>query len=360
MSYRFGPVDDPEKFRFAEGQGLFKGNAKCRLGPMALKVLAYLLKHPNAMKSPEMIANHIHGPDWSGNAENFAYTYICQIRRVLDHDGNDQAITSERGLGYEFRWKVLDDSTPSLAVLAFTIRGNESEEYFADGLTDDLTDTLMKSPDLLVGAHGSAHQIKDDKNRDYRTIGERLGVGFLVEGNIEQSGTSVRVFAKLINARSGAVVWSGKYDRQLTDVFAVRDEIANAICQALRVKLTKGSVSVPEYLPNTDAHEAFSKGRHQFYKYRKEPSALAEEHFKEATKLDHRWAAPHAFLAYELFNSGILGWRSLAEVKPLAQSEAREALKLHDSEPMAHMVLGRLQHCKSTTGKGRRPISGLR
>jgi TolB-like protein/Tfp pilus assembly protein PilF len=341
VNCRFGPTNDPEKYRLVEGDGLYKGTSKCTLGPTALKVLVYLLEHPDVMKTPEMIAAHIHGKHWHGNAEYFAYTYVSQIRRALEK--RDDAITVERTLGYKFNWKVLDDAPPSVAVLPFKIRGNQSDEDFADGLTDDLTDTLMRCRSLSVGAHASARQFEDDANRDYHSIGKELGVEFLAEGTIEQSGKHVRVFAKLIRARNGAVFWRDKYDRELNDVkdiFAVRDEIATAIAQALHVKLGRSKNSVPEYVPNTEAREAFSKGRHQFYKYRKDRSALAEEHFKDATRLDPQWAPPHSFLAYELFNSGILGWRSLAEIEPIARAEAQAALTLDDSEPIAHMVLG--------------------
>jgi TolB-like protein/Tfp pilus assembly protein PilF len=335
---RFGPTNDPERYRFVEGQGLFRGKSRCSLASTALKVLAYLTEHPEVWKSNEKIAHHVHGQDWAGDAATFAYTYISQIRRELADDNVDTAISSERGLGYRFNWKLLEDGPPALAVLPFTTRGSESEEFFADGLTDDLTDTLMKS--FKVAAHGSAHQFRDDKNRDYRTIGDQLGVRFLVEGNIERSGNQIRVFAKLISAQNADVVWHGKYDKEVTDKFTIRDEIANAICKELRVKLSERRNLVPQHAPNTEAREAFSKGRHEFYKYSKVPSSLAAEHFEQATGLDARWAAPHSFLAYELFNSGILGWRRLAEVEQSARAYAEKALRLHDSEPMAHMVLG--------------------
>ncbi len=148
--------------------------------------------------------------------------------------------------------------------------------------------------------------------------------------------------AELIRAADGAHRWSQRYDRELTDVFAVQDEIAAAITGALRVNLTR--VATRPHEPNLPAYEAFLKARHQFPLRRgitlEVASARCEDYFKQAVALDPQWADPHAALGRQYFFLGVLGLRPLSEMVPFARAEARKALELLPSEPNAHAVLG--------------------
>jgi serine/threonine-protein kinase len=144
----------------------------------------------------------------------------------------------------------------------------------------------------------------------------------------------------LIHATDGTHLWSQRFDRELTDVFAVQDEIAAAIAGALRLKLTGKPATGRPHEPNLPAYEAFLKGRHHSYRYSPEAFARAEDYYKQAIALDPQWAGPHSALGYQYFLLGGVGLHPMIEMAPLARAEARKALELLPSEPMAHAVLG--------------------
>src|SRR4029077_3315276 len=126
---------------------------------------------------------------------------------------------------------------PSIAVLPFANLSSDKEnEYFSDGLAEEIINVLARLPRLTVIARTSAFAFKD-KADDIRRIASTLGVGHVLEGSVRRSGNRLRVTAQLIAARTGGHVWSDKYDRELTDVFAIQDEIAQAIAAALEVNL---------------------------------------------------------------------------------------------------------------------------
>jgi tetratricopeptide (TPR) repeat protein len=161
-----------------------------------------------------------------------------------------------------------------------------------------------------------------------------------LEGSVRRAANRLRVTAQLIHAADGTHLWSQRYDREMTDVFAVQDEIAAAIVGALQVKLTAKSPRARTHEPNLPAYEAVLKGRHQSYKSSPESYARAEEYFKQAIALDPQWADPHSVLAWQYFSFGMMGVRPLSEMVPLARGEVRKALELLPSEPVAHFVLG--------------------
>jgi len=133
--------------------------------------------------------------------------------------------------------KVPAQSDKSIAVLPFVNMSEEaSNEYFSDGISEELLNLLAKIPEIRVIGRTSSFQFKD-KNEDLRVIGEMLGVANILEGSVRKSGNTVRVTAQLINAEDGAHLWSDTYDRNLDDVFKVQDEIAEAVVSVLKVKL---------------------------------------------------------------------------------------------------------------------------
>jgi len=144
----------------------------------------------------------------------------------------------------------------------------------------------------------------------------------------------------LIHAADGTHLWSQRYDRELTDVFAVQDEIAAAIVGALQVKLAPKSPTARTHEPNLPAYEAFLKGRQQHSKQSLEAFARAEEYFKQAIALDPHWAVPHSYLGRLYFALGFYILRPPSEMVPLARAEARKSLELFPSEPIAHALLG--------------------
>ncbi|HKZ78193.1 MAG TPA: hypothetical protein VJ124_07685 [Pyrinomonadaceae bacterium] len=227
----------------------------------------------------------------------------------------------------------------SIAVLPFVNLSNDADnEYFSDGLAEDILNVLAHIPGLKVTARTSCFAFRG-KEQDIRQIAEALDVKTILEGSVRRAGSRIRVSAQLINAADGYRLWSERYDRELTDVFEVQDEIATAIAGALQLKLT-GEIAARQHEPNLPAYEAFLRGRHQYCRFSPEAFASAEEYFKEAVALDQRWADPRSALGDLYFTLGFYGWRPLDEMIPLARDAARTALELLPSDPMAHAVLG--------------------
>jgi TolB-like protein/tetratricopeptide (TPR) repeat protein/predicted Ser/Thr protein kinase len=229
---------------------------------------------------------------------------------------------------------------PSIAVLPFAnMSRGADDEYFSDGLAEEIINALTQVAGLKVIARTSAFAFKG-KNEDIRRIAEALGVTSVLEGSVRRAGNHLRVTAQLIHAADGTHLWSQRYDREMTDVFAVQDEIAAAITGTLQVKLTGRPVTARTFEPNLPAYEAFLRGRQQSYKLSPEAHALAEEHFKRAIALDPQWADPHSYLGRVYFSLGFYGLRPSTEMVAVARAEARKALELLPFEPIAHALLG--------------------
>ena len=153
--------------------------------------------------------------------------------------------------------------TPSIAVLPFTnMSGDPEQEYFADGITDDIITDLSKIAGLLVIARNSSFAYKG-RSIDIRTIGRELGVRSVLEGSIRRAGNRVRITAQLINAANGVHLWAERYDRDLTDIFAVQDEVTRHIVNALKIKLTSDEAVRIACIPtnSSEAHDLFLRGR---------------------------------------------------------------------------------------------------
>jgi adenylate cyclase len=152
---------------------------------------------------------------------------------------------------------------PSIAVLPFNnMSGDPEQEYFSDGITEDIITDLSKIAGLLVIARNSSFAYKG-KNPDIRTVGRDLGVRSVLEGSIRRAGNRVRITAQLINAANGAHLWAERYDRDLTDIFAVQDDVTRRIVDALKVKLTLAEAANIAETPtnNLAAHDLFLRGR---------------------------------------------------------------------------------------------------
>jgi eukaryotic-like serine/threonine-protein kinase len=232
------------------------------------------------------------------------------------------------------------EQQPSIAVLPFANMSRDADdEYFSDGLAEEILNVLAHIPGLKVTARTSSFAFRG-KEQDITKIAEKLRVRTILAGSVRRAGSRIRVTSQLINGVDGYHLWSERYDRELTDVFAVQDEIAAAIARALQVKLTGKPATTP-HEPNLPAYEAFLKAQHHSHKRSLGvPAARAEEYYKQAIALDPKWAAPHSALGSLYFILGAVGLRPLSEMAALARAEARKALELLPSEPKAHALLG--------------------
>lgn len=230
---------------------------------------------------------------------------------------------------------------PSIAVLPFANMSDDKEQdYFSDGLAEEIINLLAQVSGLKVIARTSAFAFRG-KEQDVRGIAETLGVSTILEGSVRRSGNRIRVTAQLINASDGSHLWSERYDRELRDIFSVQDEISAAIAKALRVKLSHDS-GPQRYTPKLPAYEAYLKARYQQAKVTPESMELARKFYEQASELDSGFAMPHVGLGFYWYNLAHFSRRFARECMPPARAEAERALQIDPSLPEAHALLGYL------------------
>ena len=186
----------------------------------------------------------------------------------------------------------------TIAVLPFeNMSGNKEEEYFSDGITEDILMQLSKIADLNVISRTSVMQYKGTK-KTVREIGKELNAGVLLEGSVRRSGNRIRIVGQLIDAEADKHLWAESYDRDMRDVFAIQSEVAREIGAALKVKLTPKEKEYIENKPtdNTDAYNYYLRGREYYYRYKKQDNEEAIELFKKAIAIDPKYAMAWAGL----------------------------------------------------------------
>ena len=188
--------------------------------------------------------------------------------------------------------------TPSIAVLPFAdMSPDKDQEYFADGMTEEILNSLARIQDLQVSGRTSSFYFKD-KNEDFRIIAEKLGVENILEGSIRKAGDQLRITAQLINARSGYHLWSKTYDCKLDDIFAIQENIARAVADALQITLGIGDLGrVEGGTRNVEAYNELLQGRALSRNRTREPVLRAIDHFERAIELDPGFALPWAALS---------------------------------------------------------------
>jgi len=231
--------------------------------------------------------------------------------------------------------------TPSIAVLPFVNMSSDKEqEYFSDGLAEELLNNLAKIPGLRVAARTSSFQFKG-KNEDLRTVGEKLNVGTILEGSVRKEGNRVRITAQLIKVADGFHLWSETYDRELKDVFAVQDEIAGSVASSLKVALlgTNGASSSAKG-KNPEAYNAYLQGRYFLQQRTKENDEKATEYYERAIKLDPGYALGWAGLSEALYTRAEAGYLPTEEGYRKAREAAERALALDPNLPEGHAAIG--------------------
>jgi adenylate cyclase len=231
------------------------------------------------------------------------------------------------------------NSEKSIAVLPFTNMSNDPEqEYFSDGMAEEILNSLSHLKDLKVAGRTSSFQFKG-KNIDLREVGEKLGVTAVLEGSVRKQGNRLRITVQLINVRDGFHLWSEKYDRNMDDIFAIQDEIALAITENLKVILLESEKAIvtKSYTQNTEAYEFYLRGR--FY-LNKRFLLQSREQFKKAVEIDPDFARAYAGLADAYIILGFYNFLPAKEVMPMAKQAADAALLLDNSLCEPYCSLG--------------------
>jgi adenylate cyclase len=234
---------------------------------------------------------------------------------------------------------------PSIAVLAFdNLSGDPKQEYFSDGITEEIITGLSKIPQLFVIARNSSFAFKS-KPVTVSEVGRRLGVRYVLEGSVRKEKDRVRITAQLIDAQTGGHVWSERYNRDLKDIFALQDEVTLAVTTAMAVKLTLGEQGrlwqKKGITNNLEAFERALQGRECMYQQTAVADEKARQLFEEAIALDPAFAMAYAGLAYTYVADAFWGWsKDPGESGRKAYEMANKALSLDDSLDTPHYILG--------------------
>jgi len=230
---------------------------------------------------------------------------------------------------------------PSLAVLPFTNMSSDAEqEYFSDGITEDLITDLSKISGLFVISRNSVFTYKG-KAMKVEQVGQELGVRYVLEGSIRKAGNRVRITAQLIDATSGFHTWAERYDRDLQDIFAVQDEVTQQIVAALKVKLTMVEQSRLGRQPTTnlEAYDHYLRGLELYAQRTREANTQARQMFERAVALDPQFATAYAFLGRTYLMELIYQWNQDPGVLEQVVLFGQKAVALDDSQPTAHETL---------------------
>ena len=231
-------------------------------------------------------------------------------------------------------------SEKSVAVLPFANMSEESQnEYFSDGVTEEIISALTKVPGLRVAARTSSFRFKG-LNEDVTEIGRRLRVATVLEGSVRKAGERVRITAQLVKVADGYHIWSEVYDRELADIFAVQEEIARTIVGKLKVELLDADDAplVQRHTENLEAYNLYLKGRF-FWNQREGGLAKGIEYFDQAIEADENYALAYAGIADSYNLLGFYGFLPAREAFPQAKARAKRALELDPDLGEAHVSL---------------------
>ncbi|MDH3264149.1 MAG: winged helix-turn-helix domain-containing tetratricopeptide repeat protein [Paracoccaceae bacterium] len=323
--------------------------------PQVLDLIVHLASNPGRVVSRDEIIDAV----WQGRivSDSAISSRINAARTALGDDGSAQkVIRTVPRRGYLFVPEVAAAETatpapaeealpdkPSIAVLPFqNMSGDPEQAYFSDGITDDIITDLSRYGELFVIARHSSFAYRDPSTPTREIAGE-LGVRYIAEGSVRRAGNRVRVTARLIDPRAGNELWAERFDRDLTDIFAVQDEITAVIVNTLA-----GQIARQHYLRvlakdagATDAYDHALKAAEHAWRVSPEDNLLAREEAAKAVAIDPRLARAHAILALSYINEGNNFWvEDPAGSFRSAHRAAADAVAADPRDPWAHAMLG--------------------
>jgi TolB-like protein len=361
---QFGP------FRFhAETAELSRRGVKLRLQPQPARVLRLLLAAPGQLVSRDAIQQELWGdtlvdydlgvnrcvrqlrsalgddteiPRYIRTVPRRGYCFIAPVRNVQLPFASESRHAASAPASLVAQRNVVDPAQSaepvSIAVLPFAnLTGDPQDEYFGDGLAEEITNVLAQIPSLKVIARTSAFAFKG-KSQDIRKIAEALGVNHVLEGSVRKMGARMRVTAQLIHATDGAHLSSKRYDCEQTDLFALQDTISVDIAQRLHARLTEGK----PVSRNAEAYDAFLEGRFYWHKYTAEGFERAWACYQRAIAHDARYASAYIGLAECALAMVVDAGASPHTMYPQAADAARMALALNEADAAAHAAMGQL------------------
>jgi TolB-like protein len=327
------------------------------LEPQVFDVLVYLIGHRDRVVTKDDLLGSV----WGGRSisESTFFSRINAARKAVGDSGTAQhLIRTIPRKGFRFVSEVIETrpaqhvppsdqgDRPSIAVLAFgNLSGDPDQEHFADGLTEDILTALTRFTELTVIARNSTFVYKG-RTVGIADIGRELRVRYVVEGSVRRAGERVRVTVQLIDAATSAHLWAERYDRAITDIFALQDEITERIVTTLVNNVERDVIEQARRKPpdSLDAYELVLQGREQRNRSRWDGMLAAEALFERAVALDPGFALAHAEIAYIQYVH--VTWRvDPGQRDTLLRkgfASARRALALEASLPLGNRVLGNL------------------
>lgn len=229
----------------------------------------------------------------------------------------------------------------SIAVLAFAnMSGDPEQEYFSDGITEDIITELSRFPVLAVIARQSSFALKGEKI-GIKEIGKKLGVQYIVEGSVRRDGSRARITAQLIEAENGNHIWAERYDRELEDIFAVQDEVTRAIVATIAAQLGKTVSERAARKPTKSikSYEYFLQGNRHYHQFNPDDNVEAAKFYQRAIERDGQFARAYAGLANTYTTDHFLGWQRRGNALQNGLEAAQQALKLDSSDALARIIL---------------------
>ena len=338
---------------------LARGGESIAIEPQVFDLLVYLVENRDRVVSKDDLIEKI----WDGRivSESTLTSRINAARKAVGDSGKDQElIRTIARKGFRFVGDVrraesnaaapaperhpqlpLPDR-PAIAVLPFTnMSGEVEQEYFSDGISEDIITALSKLRWFFVIARNSSFIYKG-KSVHLKQVADELGVRYVVEGSVRKEGNRVRITAQLNDVNSGSHLWAERYDRGLADVFAVQDEITEAIVAAIEPQLYaaenfRAQRKAPE---NLDAWDLVMRALSHYWRVTREDNVVAQALLEKAISIDPNYGQALGVLATSYMFCAHMGWIDVAVAAPIAEKAAHAAARADGEDPWAHHALG--------------------
>ena len=329
--------------------------------PLVFDLLTYLLRNRERVVSKDDLFADV----WAGRiiSDSTLGTHINATRRAIGDNGDEQKMirtVPRRGVRFVGEVKTptariepaqaarpsstrpsLSSDRPAIAMLPFVnMSGEPQQEYFSDGISEDIITALTRLRWFNVVARNSSFSYKG-RAVHLKQIGEELGAGYVVEGSVRKQGERVRITVQLSDVATGSQLWAERYDRELAEVFAMQDEITNAIVAAIEPQLYAAENFRAQRKPpgSLDAWDLVMRALWHFWRVTRADNMASQKLLEQAIAIDPNYAQALAMLAVSHTFGASMGWEDAANVTPLAERAALAAVRVDDEDAWAHLAL---------------------
>jgi len=339
---------------------LHRGSQPIAVEPQVFDLLVYLVENRDRVVSKDDLIASV----WGGRivSESTLTSRINAVRKAVGDSGEHQKLIrtiARKGLRFVAEVRTEQNAAepvraeparaalplpdrPAIAVLPFAnMSGDPEQEYFSDGISEDIITALSKLRWFFVIARNSSFIYKG-KSVHMKQVAEELGVGYVVEGSVRKGGDRVRITVQLNDVATGSHIWAERYDRGLTDVFAVQDEITEAIVAAIEPQLYAAENFRAQRKPpdSMDAWDLVMRALSHYWRVTRQDNVVAQALLEKAIAIDPNYGQALGVLATSHMFSAHMGWADMAKAAPIAERAALAAILADSEDPWAHHALG--------------------